>query len=473
MEENVFLGRRRFWQAGAGLAAWAGSGASVTAAPVAGGSPPARGEFVIDGAHVLTMDARLGEFVGGQVHVKDGAIVAVGPRVDAPGARRIDAAGMICLPGLVDTHWHLWNCACRMFHQIDVPRNTYFPLTSRLGPHMTPADTYHSVCLGLAEGLASGITTVHNWSHNTRTPAHADAELSAMRDLGVRGRFSYGGPQGGPTDQPMDSKDLARVQREWIGPHNPLLSLGIVSRNLVAGQSLRGTIDYDMARRDWGAARALGLPITLHASPKGLVRRLEDEKLLGPDVQLVHPMFTTAEERAILKARGTSFSTSATAEAARPPDGGEIQLGELLRDGVLVSLSLDETVSGNADYFDMMRIAYKYHKHRLGETVPLTARRMLELATVDGARALGLDRQIGTLAPGKRADLILIGTGGLNIAPYLDPYDAILNRASPANVDTVIVDGRILRQRGRFTYADETAIVRAATASMQRLAPKA
>ena len=157
---------------------------------------------------------------------------------------------------------------------------------------------------------------------------------------------------------------------------NGRFTLGICSRNLVPGQSIRGTISFEVAQKDWGGARELALPITLHASPKDLVFALEKQKLLGPDVQLVHPMFTVAEERAILASRGASFSTSPIGEVMRPPEGGVVQLGELLQAGVLVSLSLDETVAGNADFFNVMRVMYKYHKHRMGDTVPeVTTRR--------------------------------------------------------------------------------------------------
>jgi cytosine/adenosine deaminase-related metal-dependent hydrolase len=149
---------------------------------------PPRGEFVIRGANVLTMDPALGDLPTGDVHVRDGAIVAVGPRIEAPNARIIDGAGMICMPGFIDTHWHLWTSMFRPFIRADVNAVGYFPVSNRLGVLMTPEDSYRSVRLGIAEALSAGVTTVHNWAHNVRSPDHADAELSAMRDTGIRGR---------------------------------------------------------------------------------------------------------------------------------------------------------------------------------------------------------------------------------------------------------------------------------------------
>ena len=148
------------------------------------------------GGHVLTMDASLGDLAAGDVHVRDGAIVAVGTNIDAPAAQVIDGRDMIVMPGFVETHWHLWCTALRMIVRADDPHEGYFPTTIRVGRHFTPQDSYIGVRLGVAEGLLSGITTVHDWSHNTVSPQHADAELQALRDIGIRARFSYGTPQG-------------------------------------------------------------------------------------------------------------------------------------------------------------------------------------------------------------------------------------------------------------------------------------
>src|SRR5262249_29543667 len=157
---------------------------------------PPRGEFVIRGATVLTMDPNLGDLETCDVHVRDGAIVAIGPRIDLPNAGIMEGRGMICMPGFVDTHWHLWTSLLRPFVRADLNEVGYFPVSNRLGQLFTPEDSYRSVMLGIAEALSAGVTTVHNWAHNVRSPDHADTELSAMRDAGIRGRFAYGPAQG-------------------------------------------------------------------------------------------------------------------------------------------------------------------------------------------------------------------------------------------------------------------------------------
>ena len=440
------------------------------------GTPlPPRREFVIRGATMLTMDPNIGDFGTGDMHVRDGAIVAVAPRIELTNVQIMDGRGMICMPGFVDTHWHLWTSLFRPFVRADVNELGYFPVSNRLGQLCTPEDSYRSVILGIAEALSAGVTTVHNWAHNVRSPDHADAELSAMRDAGIRGRFSYGPAQGMPDDQPMDMAGLARVQRDWM-PGDGLLTLGICSRNIGAmsiGGAARGTLTIDMAKRDWGGARALGLPITLHTSGPSPIKLLEEAGLLGPDVQLVHPLLTTPEERAILKARGVSYTMAPVGEARRPSTVGVIQLGEMLEAGVKVSLSTDHTTNYNCDPFVGMRILFALHHHRIGNKIPLTVKRLVQLATLDGAVDLGIAEKTGSLTPGKRADIILLRTTDINMAPVGDPYEAIVSLAQPTNVDTVIVDGRILRQAGKFTALDHAKVVREAHEAASALRAKA
>jgi cytosine/adenosine deaminase-related metal-dependent hydrolase len=434
---------------------------------------PPRGEFVIRGATVLTVDPRVGDFTRGDVHVRNGVIVAVAENVNAAGLTVLDAAGTICMPGFIDTHWHLWTSVCRSIIRIDDPTRTYFPVTNALGRHFTPEDSYRSVRLGLAEGLSAGATTVHNWAHNIRSPEHADAELRAMRDTGMRGRLAYGTPQGAADEEPMDLAGLTRIQREWM-PNDGTLTLGICSRNVGDSTNLlRGNISVDTARKDWGGARALGLPITMHTSGPSPVKLLEEAGLLGSDVQLVHPLLTTAEERKILAARGVSYSASPTGESRRPASAGVIQVGELLEAGVKTSISIDHTSAYACDYFQCMRILYSLQLHRFGQKLPLPTKRLVQLATLDGAVDLGIADRTGSLTPGKRADLILVRTTDINIAPLSDPYEALVTYAQPRNVDTVIVDGRILVRAGRFTALDHATVLRDAAETAAALRTRA
>ena len=201
----------------------------------------------------------------------------------------------------------------------------------------------------------------------------------------------------------MDLEGLARVKRTWM-PGDGMLTLGICSRNVGGGSiggGARGFLSTDMARKDWDGARALGLPITLHTSGPSPIKALEDAGLLGPDVQLVHPLLTTPEERAILKTRGVSYSIAPVPESRRASNLGVVQLGELLEAGVKVSLSTDHTSNYKCDPFGAMRVLFALHQHRLHNKPPVSLKRLVQLATLDGAVDLGLADRTGSLTPGQ------------------------------------------------------------------------
>jgi 5-methylthioadenosine/S-adenosylhomocysteine deaminase len=446
-----------------GALAQAAAPASRPAAPL-----PARGEFVVRGAHVLSMDDKIGDMPSGDVHVRDGAIVAVAAHVNAPGAQAIDGKGMICMPGFVDTHWHHWTSFLRPVMRADNPRRTYFPVTFALGLHYTPEDSYRAVRLGLAEAVSAGVTTTHNWAHNVRSPAHADAEVKAMRDAGIRGRFAYGPALGMPNDKPMDLADWARLKRD-IGK-DPMISLGICSRNIDGNNTSRGAINAEMAKKEWGAARDLGLPITLHTSGSVSIQLLNATNLLGPDVQLVHPLNTNAKDWEALVKHGVHYSTSPLGEAGR---SGQMQFPELLQAGVLVSMSIDNVTAERCDCFACMHMMQAINKHRTGGKIKITTKRLVQIATIDGAKDLGLADKTGSLTPGKRADLILVRTGAPNMGSIGNPYDALVQLAQPSDVDTVVVDGRILRRKGEFTALNHEKILRDATDSVAALKARA
>ncbi len=475
------ISRRAVIQGATALGALGAATGGVVAQGSKAAALPPRREFVIRGANVLSMDAKIGDLATGDVHVRNGVIVAVGAKLNAPGATVIDGKGMICMPGFIDTHWHLWTSMFRPYVRADVNELGYFPVSNRLGQHMGPQDSYRSVKLGVAEAMSAGVTTVHNWAHNIRSPEHADAELSAMRDTGIRGRFAYGPAQGMPDTQPMDFAGMARVQKTWMTTSGKtsgdgLLTMGICSRNVGAmsiGGAARGVLTIEQTKADWTGARNLGLPITLHTSGPSPIKALEAAGLLGPDVQLIHALLTTPEERAILKNRGVSYSLAPVGEARRPSQVGVIQLGELLEAGVKVSLSTDHTTNYNCDPFNGMRILFALHQHRLSNKPPLSVKRLVQLATLDGAVDLGIADKTGSLTPGKRADMILVRTTDINMSPIGDPYEALVSMAQPANVDTVIVDGRVLRRAGKFAAMDHRKVVQEARDAAVALQGKA
>ncbi len=429
---------------------------------------PAREELLIRGAYLLTMDPDLGEIARGDVHIRDGVIVAVGGSLPDVGCAVLEAAGHILLPGFVDSHWHLWNSVLRGL--IDyTPERGYFPVKHALGPLFRPGDTYRSTRMALAEALAGGITTVHDWDHNVRSPEDAAASLRGHVDSGLRVRFGYGNPDGLAADVLMDLDDVARVQAALPAIADQRLTLGVVLR----GPARTTETVY---RAEWAAARQMGLPISMHmggdrndASRYAPMETLRDHGLLGPDVQLVHAVQATDEELALLASTGTSLSVSPITSLRSM---GFPRITAALAAGVGLSLSTD-TLAGptSADMFAQMKVAYSVARS-LGDK-ELDQRRVLRLVTIDGARGLGLADLTGSVTPGKRADLQLIRATDANLAPCADPAAVLVNAGSPANVATVIVDGRVLKRDGRLVADDAREIAREATATLRSLCLRA
>jgi 5-methylthioadenosine/S-adenosylhomocysteine deaminase len=426
-------------------------------------------ELVLRGGYVLTMDPGLGDLPVGDVHVVDGRIAAVAPRVDAPGATVLDVRDEFVLPGIVDTHWHLWNTLLRgMSDRRGMSDGRgYFATSAELGRWFEPDDMYQGTRLSCAEAVCSGITTVHDWAHNVRGPEYARASLRALAESGLRGRFSYGFPAGHAPGEPMDLDDLAALNAEWPKfAAGGLLSLGVAVRGQGGGNPAM-RVPESVYRREFEAARSLGLPVSVHASgpprARGQLRDLAG--LLGPDLLVVHANNASDEEIGMLAEAGAGVSLSPFTELEI--GYGFPKTAELLAAGIPVGLSVDTTVlSGNADPFAIMKLTHAVANSLAHNEFELSPRRVLELATVEGARVLGLDDETGSLRPGKCADVITVSARGANIGVVTDPARLLVTAAQPADVRTVLVQGNVLKQDGEpaFDLEEITAASRAALA---------
>ncbi|HEY8578841.1 MAG TPA: amidohydrolase family protein, partial [Beijerinckiaceae bacterium] len=462
------LSRRGFLQGAAALGAAGLASRPLLAqpAPATAGGLPARGEFVVRNAYVMSMDAKIGDMPDADIHVRDGAIVAVGPGLQAPGAEIIDARDMIALPGLIDTHWHMWGTSARNTAG-DTPKMGYFTFAKVVGSIFNAEDNARGVRLAIAEAIDSGLTTVHNWSHNLVTPEFADAELQAHAQMGHRALFGYGYFGIGMRDQTVRVEDLPRVLDRWIQPSEGLLTLGVCSR----GPENNG---IELCRGEWEAARKLGLRISTHVGTSAprvkerqAIKQLAKAGLLGDDVILVHQTNTVDDDSETLARTGTHVSLSPYTEMRTgfgfPP------MAELEKAGVPLSLSVDTSVlAGNCDMFAIMKAIHNVANAEKKSEFAMPVRRVLEMATMGGARALGIADRVGSLTPGKRADLILVRTTDVNMAPFTDPEHMVVQSANPSNVDTVVIDGRILKRAGRLVGVDVKKIVADANDTAKR-----
>jgi 5-methylthioadenosine/S-adenosylhomocysteine deaminase len=439
--------------------------AQGTAAPVA------RGHYLIRNGAVITVDPLRGVLPRADVHVRDGRIEAIGPNLQVAGAEIIDATDMIVMPGFVDTHHHMWSALGRNFVRDGLG---YFQAKAATSSLFQPEDFYNSVMLGLVEMANGGITTVHNWSHNTRTPAHADAELRAHRESMLRARYAYGHIDAMPRNQLLDYTDIDRVQREYFAS-------GAAFDGLVTfGVNLRGISQSDepVYLEDMKQALTRGLKVAIHAGQappnRVIAENYEKQGWLGPNLLICHYLPASDADATAMARTKTPLSFSPHSEFRLGVAGDpRVALLRMRRHGVLISLSFDATSIAPINMFENMRLVWNMAIPWRGTPTekdpPVGFREVIEMATLNGARALGLGDVTGSLTVGKRADMILIRGNDINVAPVAEIETTVVQSATPANVDTVLVDGRIVKRGGKLVAYDVEKVVRQAKASALRI----
>ncbi|MGH7609663.1 MAG: amidohydrolase family protein [Candidatus Dormibacteria bacterium] len=422
------------------------------------------GRTLVRGGWVLSLDPAVGEFTSGDVLIEDGRIASVGAALEATGADVIEAAGHIVMPGFVDTHRHTWQSLARAAG-VDWTLAAYFQaVRGMLGANYRPADLYTANLLGVAEALDSGITTLLDWSHLINSPEHADAAVQALKDSGSRAVFAYGNSNeewGNLPNPTFTSDDIRRVRAQHFASERQLVTMALAAR----GPQF---CTIEATRHDWELARELGLRLTTHVGD-GLwgirsrpIEQLQRQGLLGPDTTYVHCNTLSEHELALMAESGGSASVSPEIEMNM--GHGFPATGRLLRAGIRPSLSIDvvTTVAGNM--FGAMRATLAveralHHQRTLDAgqdptELALRATDVIRFATQAGADACGLGEQVGTLTPGKQADLILIAASGTHMVPLNNAVNTVVEMAQPADVRTVLVAGQVVKREGQLLAID-------------------
>jgi 5-methylthioadenosine/S-adenosylhomocysteine deaminase len=419
-------------------------------------------DLLITGGYVVTMDPAIGDQPDSDVLVRKGVIVDVRPGLEtsASGAEVIEARGRLVIPGLVDTHRHVWQGAIGGF----TPQTTgagYGPLVlTGIAPKHSADDVYAGTLWGALQALDAGITTIADWAHNLQSAAHADADLRGLQESGIRGYFLYGGP--GPQSDdpnPPHPRDARRMRDEQFRTGtNGRLRMGMALRGPCFTTPERNAADFEFARE-------LGLPISLHVGMAGTAEAVTDLQrlgLLGADVNYAHGNMLTDEEFDLIAAsRGTLSITPSTDMLMQ--FGTYPGTGRALERSIVSGFGVDTICSAGTDLFSEMRLALAAERSRAnapalarGEQVPavdLNQRDMLRLATLDGARVWNLDSQIGSLTPGKQADIAIIDMRSPHLDGFGDPVAVMVLGAGPADVETVIVGGDVVKRDGQLVGA--------------------
>lgn len=416
------------------------------------------------------------------------AIVAPGARAIPPGCEVIDAAEAIVMPGLVDSHRHLWQTPLRgLGADLTNPEYSH-GIRFTFGPAFGAEDVYAATLAGALEALDGGITTILDWAHIMNTPGHADASVAALRESGMRAVFAYGAPNDANAESWWRNSsrghpdDTARVRTGLLADDEALVTMALAARSphLVAPEVMR---------HDWQMARELGLRISVDGGLGGGVwsgrhypiRLLREAGLLGPDTTYIHCNNLAEDEYAAIAQSGGSVSMSPCAEMH--VGHGLPATGHCLAAGIRPALSLDYVTQVGGDLFGTMRATLATERGLRAHaafaagngvrTWSLTTADVLEFATRCGAIALGLENRVGTLASGMQADIVLLSTASFRLSPVNDPVAAIALFATPADVDTVLVAGKILKRSGRLLRPDVDQIRSELVAARDRLFARA
>ncbi len=417
--------------------------------------------MLIRGGTVLSMDPAIGNLPRADVLIEDDRIVAVQPDVSAD-AEVIDARGAIVIPGFIDTHRHTWETAIRGCAPNATLDDYFVEVLDTFAPVYRAEDVYASNLAGSLECLNAGITTLVDWSHINNTPEHPDAAIRGLQETGIRAQYAYGSANTSLADYWFESKicvppdDVRRIRDTYFSSDDGLLTMGLATRGT-------GFCTDDVVRQEWGLARELGIPITIHvamgrlAGRFGMIKQLSELGLLGPDTTYIHCCYFSDEEWQLVADSGGTISLAPQVELQM--GHGWAPVVKSMQYGLRPSLSIDVVTTVPGDMFTQIRAAFGSERARVNavyweKNEPaeglLTAADMLKMATLNGAHVAGLESRTGSLTPGKKADVVVIETKSLNMAPIHDPEAAVTLSADTSNVDTVVVNGSVKKRNGKL-----------------------
>ncbi|HEX7855943.1 MAG TPA: amidohydrolase family protein [Sphingobium sp.] len=426
--------------------------------------PSASGEdgrrILIRGGSVLSMDPHVGDFACADVLVSGRRIEAVAPYIDAGDAAVLDARGMIVMPGFVDTHHHLFETALRGFLADGILVNDGLPhsainyhedILQKFSMVYRPQDVYISELFGSLSQIDAGVTTVMDVSQIHHSPEHSDAAVQALRDAGRRAVFGYFEGWGDRAQYPLDAR---RLKSEHFSSGDQLLTMAMGGEIYMPGHA-----------EAWKIGRELAIPVALHVVGTFGVQAVFDDLArsgqFGADNIFIH--MTGMSDLAWKAAADAGAHISLSVPIEMTMRHGMPPIQKALDLGMQPSLSSDVECTMTADPFTQMRSAMTLQRAFINERalrgdseVPdmVTSRDAIRFATIEGAKGLKLDRKIGSLTPGKDADILLLDASAINVAPLNHVTGAIVTLMERSNVDTVLVAGAIRKWRGELVGVD-------------------
>ena len=413
---------------------------------------------VFRNATVLTMDDAHTVLTGADVLIVGERITAVGHNLTAPDdAAEIDAENGIVMPGMIDTHRHMWQTAMRGYGA-DWTLTQYFVwYYLNWGKTFRPQDVYAGNLTSAMESLEAGVTTTVDWSHGLRTIEHAEAAADALSEVPGRFVLAYGNIFQGSWEWSASKEFRDFYVRRFDGK----------------GDMLGFQIAFDIPndnpdfpeKATFEVAREMGVPVTTHAGVWGVtgdngIKQMYENGFCTPGTTYVHAATLSPDSYHIIAATGGSASVSTESECSAGQ--GYPPTWNLRKYGIPISLSQDTSVWWSADIFAAMRATLSadramshFEAHQTEATVTnhhLRAEQVVDWATRGGAKALGLDSVVGSVEPGKKADVVMIKNERSPVSfPLINPYGHVVYQAQRGDVHTVLVNGRVVKHEHELT----------------------
>ena len=427
---------------------------------------------LIKGGTVLTLDPAVGNHHRADVLIEGSKIAAVGPDLDSGDAEVVDAGNTVVMPGFIDSHRHLWEGILRNIGT-DVPLEgeiSYLAfILNTLAPVYRPEDAYIGDLISCYGALDAGITTILDWSHIQATPDHTEAVIQALGDSGIRGVFAYGNPWW-KTPEPDQDNWFRNAASSHFSSKDQLLTLGYAP----PGPEFT---PFEVSEGHWTMAREVDARITVHVGVgtfgrNDKVGEMARAGLLGDDTTYIH--CTTLNDDEVQAIVDTGGTVSLAVPVEMMMGHGMPPTQRFLDRGLAPSLSVDVETNVPSDMFTQMRTVISLQhvmcfdqKFAGADTIPdqITSRDVIQWATVEGARANGLEHKTGTLTPGKEADVIMLRTDRINVMPVNDPIGAVVWGMDTGNVDSVWVAGVAKKRDGQLLDIDLRKLTEQAIAS--------
>ncbi|WP_333826660.1 amidohydrolase family protein [Pararhodobacter sp.] len=417
---------------------------------------------------IITLDDALGDRVSEDILIEDGRIVAVG-RDLGPADTVIDGQDMIAIPGLVDAHLHSWETGLKAigcdWRKGEYLRDVFAGLSTYFGPE----DNYIATLAAGLSRIDSGVTTLLDYCHNIRSHEQAERSVDALVDSGVRAVFAMGTGVFRPDQNPPGPLAKRMLPREGVAALRERLSDDEALVTLCLAVPGPHWAEEETIRANLVLTRDFGLRSSSHATmrksqelmPDGY-RRLVAEGALGADHNIVHANYLPDDELKMLLDAGVTVTSSVQTEVrgyGLPP-----AVSRVWDFGFMPSLGVDVEPKVSGSMFAEMQLALAYvQNERVREDIstrsavpprPVTARDALRWATIGGAEALGIGHRVGTLTPGKQADIVLLRATDLNLWPVHNPVFSAVEFAHPGNVDTVLVGGKVVKRKGQLSVGE-------------------